>query len=54
MNDKKTPANKGLTYADSGVDINAGNDFVQAIKPLIKSTRSHRRHGGHWRVWRTV
>jgi len=38
MNDKAPPANKGLTYADSGVDINAGNRFVEAIKPLIKST----------------
>ncbi len=38
MNDKTKPSNKGLTYADSGVDITAGNDFVRAIKPLIKST----------------
>ncbi|MCF6198424.1 MAG: phosphoribosylformylglycinamidine cyclo-ligase [Hyphomicrobiaceae bacterium] len=38
MNDKAPPAKKGLTYADSGVDINAGNEFVEAIKPLIKST----------------
>ncbi len=38
MNDKAPPNNKGLTYADSGVDINAGNQFVEAIKPLIKST----------------
>jgi phosphoribosylformylglycinamidine cyclo-ligase len=29
----------GLTYADAGVDITAGNDLVTAIKPLAKSTR---------------
>jgi len=29
----------GLTYADAGVDITAGNDLVSAIKPLAKSTR---------------
>jgi phosphoribosylformylglycinamidine cyclo-ligase len=29
----------GLTYADAGVDIDAGNALVDAIKPLAKSTR---------------
>lgn len=29
----------GLTYADSGVDIDAGNAMVEAIKPLVKATR---------------
>ncbi len=28
-----------LTYADAGVDIDAGNDLVDAIKPLAKATR---------------
>ena len=28
-----------LTYADAGVDIDAGNALVDAIKPLAKSTR---------------
>jgi len=28
----------GLTYRDAGVDIDAGNDLVDAIKPLAKST----------------
>ncbi|BAT60946.1 phosphoribosylformylglycinamidine cyclo-ligase [Variibacter gotjawalensis] len=29
----------GLTYADSGVDIDAGNRLVDMIKPLVKATR---------------
>jgi phosphoribosylformylglycinamidine cyclo-ligase len=29
----------GLTYADAGVNISAGNDLVTAIKPLAKSTK---------------
>ncbi|MEM8878747.1 MAG: phosphoribosylformylglycinamidine cyclo-ligase [Pseudomonadota bacterium] len=29
----------GLTYADSGVDIDRGNAFVDAIKPLVAATR---------------
>ncbi len=29
----------GLTYADAGVDIDAGNLMVEKIKPLVKSTR---------------
>ena len=29
----------GLTYAESGVDIDAGNAMVQAIKPLTRGTR---------------
>ena len=30
---------KGLTYAEAGVDIDAGNDMVEAIKPLVRATR---------------
>jgi phosphoribosylformylglycinamidine cyclo-ligase len=30
---------KGLTYADAGVDIDAGNDMVEQIKPLVRATR---------------
>ncbi|WP_018261079.1 phosphoribosylformylglycinamidine cyclo-ligase [Methylobacterium sp. WSM2598] len=29
----------GLTYAAAGVDIDAGNAMVEAIKPLVRSTR---------------
>ena len=32
-------AKNGLSYADAGVDIDAGNALVEAIKPLVKSTR---------------
>jgi phosphoribosylformylglycinamidine cyclo-ligase len=29
----------GLTYAEAGVDIDAGNAMVEAIKPLVRGTR---------------
>jgi phosphoribosylformylglycinamidine cyclo-ligase len=29
---------KGLTYAESGVDIDAGNRMVELIKPLVRAT----------------
>ena len=29
----------GLTYADAGVDIDAGNALVEKIKPLVRATR---------------
>ena len=31
-------AGNGLTYRDAGVDIDAGNALVDAIKPLAKAT----------------
>jgi phosphoribosylformylglycinamidine cyclo-ligase len=34
----KQALQNGLTYADAGVDITAGNDLVSLIKPLAKST----------------
>lgn len=34
-----TEVKNGLTYSDAGVDIDAGNDMVEKIKPLVKSTR---------------
>ncbi len=33
-----TPGPNGLTYADAGVDIDAGNLLVEAIKPSAKAT----------------
>jgi len=33
-----TSGNNGLTYADAGVDIDAGNDLVERIKPAAKRT----------------
>ncbi|TCD14616.1 phosphoribosylformylglycinamidine cyclo-ligase [Oricola cellulosilytica] len=35
---KTTKSREGLSYRDAGVDIDAGNAFVEAIKPLVKST----------------
>ncbi|TPX55225.1 hypothetical protein PhCBS80983_g05496 [Powellomyces hirtus] len=37
LNGKKTTG--GATYAAAGVDIDAGNDLVEKIKPLVKATR---------------
>jgi phosphoribosylaminoimidazole synthetase len=34
-----TERRNGLTYAEAGVDIDAGEALVEAIKPLAKSTR---------------
>ena len=33
------PRQPGVSYADAGVDIDAGNALVEAIKPLVRSTR---------------
>lgn len=35
-----------LTYQSAGVDIDAGNDFVEAIKPLARSTNRTGNTGG--------
>ncbi len=44
MTDKQNSSNNenqpnGLSYADAGVDIDAGNALVEAIKPAVRSTR---------------
>ena len=39
MSDTSGSLKNGLTYADAGVDIDAGEMLVDAIKPLAKSTR---------------
>ena len=33
-----TPSAPGLTYRDAGVDIDAGNEVVERIKPLVRAT----------------
>ncbi|MBD8875314.1 phosphoribosylformylglycinamidine cyclo-ligase [Roseibium polysiphoniae] len=38
MSDTKPSGDNGLTYAQSGVDIDAGNELVRRIKPLVKAT----------------
>jgi len=35
----KRPGKNSLTYADAGVDIDAGNEMVERIKPLVRATR---------------
>jgi phosphoribosylformylglycinamidine cyclo-ligase len=35
----KREKTNGLTYADAGVDIDAGNAMVDQIKPLVRATR---------------
>ncbi len=39
MSGSKQALQNGITYADAGVDITAGNNLVDLIKPLAKSTR---------------
>jgi len=34
-----TSGKNGLTYADAGVDIDAGNALVERIKPAAKRTK---------------
>ncbi|AMJ58749.1 MULTISPECIES: phosphoribosylformylglycinamidine cyclo-ligase [Stenotrophomonas] len=36
MTSPSTSANSPLTYRDAGVDIDAGNELVERIKPLVK------------------
>lgn len=38
MTSDKTAGDNGLTYADAGVDIDAGNALVERIKPAAKRT----------------
>jgi phosphoribosylformylglycinamidine cyclo-ligase len=39
MSDHKDLSAKPVTYRQSGVDIDAGNALVEAIKPMVKATR---------------
>jgi len=38
MEDRETEGAAGLTYAQAGVDIDAGNFLVEKIKPLVRAT----------------
>ena len=38
MTDRKQGTNASVSYADAGVDIAAGSDLVEAIKPLARAT----------------
>jgi phosphoribosylformylglycinamidine cyclo-ligase len=38
MNSSANTSSKGLSYRDAGVDIDAGDDLVDRIKPLAKKT----------------
>jgi phosphoribosylformylglycinamidine cyclo-ligase len=39
MDQKRPDQGRGLTYAQAGVDIDAGNRMVDLIKPLVRATR---------------
>jgi phosphoribosylformylglycinamidine cyclo-ligase len=39
MSSAKQATGKGVSYADAGVDISAGNALVDAIRPLARATR---------------
>jgi phosphoribosylformylglycinamidine cyclo-ligase len=39
MSDPKNLPSNGLSYKQAGVDIDAGNALVEAIKPAVRSTR---------------
>ena len=43
---KSTGGHNGLTYADAGVDIDAGNALVERIKPAAKRTNRTGTMGG--------
>ncbi len=39
MSDQQNLPSNGLSYKQAGVDIDAGNALVEAIKPAVRSTR---------------
>ena len=55
MSEKNAPHKPNtLTYAQAGVDIDAGNALVQAIKPIVKATLTSWLRHRYWRLWRFV
>src|SRR3977135_298519 len=36
---KNPPVERGITYRDAGVDIDAGDELVERIKPIVKRTQ---------------
>src|SRR2546429_2251618 len=34
--EKNPPTDRGITYRDAGVDIDAGDELVERIKPLVR------------------
>ena len=40
------PSNTPLSYRDAGVDIDAGDDLVERIKPLVRRTQRPECLGG--------
>jgi phosphoribosylformylglycinamidine cyclo-ligase len=37
--EKETPPDRGITYRDAGVDIDAGDELVERIKPVVRRTQ---------------
>ncbi len=37
--EKNPPTDRGITYRDAGVDIDAGDDLVERIKPVVRRTQ---------------
>ena len=54
MSDASNLPSNGLSYKHAGVDIDAGNALVEAIKPAVRSTRRAGRRCRNRRLWRPV
>jgi phosphoribosylformylglycinamidine cyclo-ligase len=37
--EKNVPVDRGITYRDAGVDIDAGDELVERIKPIVRRTQ---------------
>ena len=37
--EKNPPVDRGITYRDAGVDIDAGDELVERIKPVVRRTQ---------------